>query len=402
MGRKSLLMSFAHLNDCKGDLSKNWYVEYSFRLPDKPSKKYVRRIYDGLCSGTDDERRAKAQVIVAVINDYLKSGEYLNHPADYTPIRESDHYRPEAQTFLDRVDGIRAKAIIARYLKSIKPTVRKKTYQDYSGKLYMFQRYVETELQNRPATTLAKKDILPFLEYLANDRGICRRSIEKYCQAIRALYTWMEDVELREMDTNPLKRIPKYGKVIDCKPQPFSDDDRTRLKNAISVRDPYLWLACEIQYYCAIRPGTELRLCKIGYIDRENHTITIPAEVAKAKRTDVVGIPPGVMAYMEKLGIFNYPEDYYIFGRYNVPSPVAVGKNTLRNRFNLYREELKISKNCKFYSWKHSGAISAANNGMPILELKDYLRHHDVHTTMQYLSGRIPTVGKQADYIDEI
>lgn len=199
-----------------------------------------------------------------------------------------------------------------------------------------------------------------------------------------------------------LKKLPKYGKVIDCKPQPFTMDDRSRLKAAMMDKDPYLWLACEIQYYCAIRPGTELRLCKVGYIDREKLTITIPAELAKAKRTDTVGIPPALMEYMEKLGIFNYPADFYIFGSNRYPGSRPLGKNTMRNKFNLYREQLGISKDCKFYSWKHTGAISAANNNMPVMEMKDYLRHKDINTTMQYLSNRVPTVGKQTEYIDEL
>ena len=402
MGRKALLMTFPHLNDCKGDLSKNWYVEYSFRLPNHPEQKYVRRVYDGLCGGTSQERRQRADVMIAVLTDYLKSGEYLNHPADYTPIRATDDYRPEVQLFNAKVEERLAAAVIARFLKTITPTLRPKTVMDYTGKLQAFQAYCETTLNNRQITDLTKRDILPFFESLATEKDLCRRSIEKYMQIVRALFNYMEDVELREPDTNPLKRLPKFGKVIDCKPQPFTADDRARLKAAVSSRDPYLWLACEIQYYCAIRPGTELRLCKVGYINKEKQTITIPAEIAKAKRTDTVGIPPVVMEYMEKLGIFNYPDDYYIFGKFGIPSPVPLGKNTLRNRFNLYREQLGISEKCKFYSWKHTGAISAANNNMPIMEMKDYLRHKDINTTMQYLKSRVPTVGKQAAYIDRL
>ena len=140
----------------------------------------------------------------------------------------------------------------------------------------------------------------------------------------------------------------------------------------------------------------------MGYIDEEKATITIPAELAKAKRTDTVGIPPKLMEEMRNLGIFSFPKDFYLFGKYGVPSPFPVGHNTQRNRFNHYREALGIPTNRKFYSWKHTGAISAANNGMPILEMKDYLRHKDIETTMEYIKKRVPTVGKQSKYIDEI
>ena len=401
MGRKSLQMTYPHLNDCGGDLNKKWYVEYSFRLPND-DKKHVFRNYDGLCSGTAAQRRNKAAKIIAKLTEYLKSGEYLNHESNYSPVRQSDTHRPEVKMYQDKLNDIRAAKVIKRFLAAVRPTIRPKTYSDYSGKLDKFRIYVEEELGNKPVTLLQKVDILPFFESLSVDKDLCRRSIEKYEQIVRALYLYMEDVGLRQEDTCPLKRLPKYGKVIDVRPMPFTDDERQRLKNAIKPVEPYLWLACEIQYYCAIRPGTELRLCKVGYIDRQKCTLTVPAEIAKAKRTDVVGIPPALMAEMENLGIFSYPDDYYIFGKYGVPSPYPLGHNTQRNRFNYYREALHIPKSRKFYSWKHTGAISAANNGMPIMEMKDYLRHKDIETTMQYLHNRVPTVGKQADYIDSI
>lgn len=402
MGRKKILLSYPRLNDCKGDLTGKWYVEYSFRLPDDPEKKYTQRVYDGLCSGTSEERRARACVYIEVLTNYLKSGEYLKHDANYIPVRNTDDYRPEAQRWNAAVSELQAAHLLSRFMEAIRPTIRKKTQQDYEGKLRAFRLYCENDLQNAAVTKLEKRDLLPFFERLASERDLCRRSIEKYEQIVRAFFNWLEDAGYRPDDSNPLKRLPHYGKVIDCKPMPFADDDRTKLKNAISEREPYLWLACEMQYYCAIRPGTELRLCKVGDIDRKKHTIIIPAENAKAKRTDTVGIPTAVMAYMERLGIFNYPNDFYIFGRYGIPSKEPLGKNTMRNRFNYYREALGISKKCKFYSWKHTGAISAANNGMPVIEMKDYLRHKDINTTMQYLQKRAPTVGKQAKYIDEI
>ena len=401
MGRKSLQISYAHLNDCKGDISKKWYVEYSYRLPDN-EKKHIYRIYDGLCSGTDEARRANAAKIISVVNDFIKSGEYLNHSADYSPIRRSDDHRPEVQVFNKAIKELQAETLIKRFLKYIKPTIRPKTYMDYSGKLAVFQKYCVEELGDPCIDKLEKKDIIPFFESLATDKDLCRRTIEKYLQIVRALYLYMEDIGLRKEDTCPLKRLPHFGKVIDIRPMPFTDDERERLKMAIKPKEPYLWLACEIIYYCAIRPGTELRLCKVGYIDEEKATITIPAELAKAKRTDTVGIPPKLMEEMRNLGIFSYPKDYYIFGKYGVPSPFPVGHNTQRNRFNYYREALGIPTSRKFYSWKHTGAISAANNGMPILEMKDYLRHKDIETTMEYIKKRVPTVGKQAKYIDEI
>ena len=401
MGRKTLLVSYPHLNDCKGDLSKKWYVEYAYRLPGETDK-HTYRVYDGLCGGTEQSRRQAADKLIKKYTEYLKSGEYLNVQESLEPVRESDTHRPEQQRYEEVDRSLRAAPLITRFLKYVRPSVRPNTFKDYKGKLRMFQDYLEKDLRNPDVTKLEKRHLLPFFERLATDKDLCRHTIEKYMQIVRAFYIWMEDIGMRDEDTSPLKRLPKYGRVIDVRPMPFTDDERERLKMAIKPKEPYLWLACEIIYYCAIRPGTELRLCKVGYIDEEKATITIPAELAKAKRTDTVGIPPKLMEEMRNLGIFSFPKDFYLFGKYGVPSPFPVGHNTQRNRFNHYREALGIPTNRKFYSWKHTGAISAANNGMPILEMKDYLRHKDIETTMEYIKKRVPTVGKQAKYIDEI
>lgn len=86
--------------------------------------------------------------------------------------------------------------------------------------------------------------------------------------------------------------------------------------------------------------------------------------------------------------------------RLGVPGLHPLGKNTMRNRFNEYRDALGISKKKKFYSWKHTGAISRYDNGMPIYELKDHLRHSSIATTEEYLKKHVPKTDNADKYID--
>ena len=89
------------------------------------------------------------------------------------------------------------------------------------------------------------------------------------------------------------------GKIVDMSPTPFSVDERKMLRDAIEPVDPQLWLACEIQYYCAIRPGTEVRLMKIGWIDFDRRKIRVPAPEAKTNRTDYVDVPDFLFEHMK-------------------------------------------------------------------------------------------------------
>lgn len=398
--RTKNLITFPRYNRRGGDLSKKWYVEFAFVAPDGEQQRY--RVYQGLCKGSADERDLVGKQLVDYYTRYLKSGEYLRVEPNLNPLKEKETFRPENQRWMDARNEIRVSYLVDRFLKYIKPTVRKKTYQDYSGKLAVFVEYVESKLHDMPIPSINRTDIFPFFESLVSERDLCRQTISKYMQIVRIFFNWCEDVGIREYETNPVKRIPKMGKIVDCSPGIFGKDDRERLREAIKPKEPFLWLACEMLYYCAIRPGTELRLMKVGDIDLTKKTICVRAELAKNKTTEIVLFPNELLQHMISLNIDHYDKNLYLFGRYGVPSLVPMGKNTMRNRFNLYRERLGISGDKKFYSWKHSGALSAIENGASIYDVKDQLRHKSIMTTEEYLKKRVPKSGVAAEKMDKI
>lgn len=400
MRTKSLII-YPKYNRCNGDLNRKWYVEFSFRLPANDDL-HKHRCYSGLCSGTAEDRDRIAKKLLTYYTDYLKSGAYLHQEPNLDPLKECDSHRPEQQKYMREKKSLMIDSLVPRYLEYVKPNVRKKTLQDYSTKLKVFCEYASENLAGITVPMMQRKMIIPFFEQLATKNKLCRRTIEKYMQALRSFFTWCEDIDVREDNTNPITRIPKFGNVIDCSPGVFDLDERRRLKNAIKDKEPFLWLACEMLYYCAIRPGTEMRLLKIGDINFATKNICVRAELAKNKTTEYVGIPNVLLEYMFDLHLNVFDKDLYVFGRYGAPSTTPMGKNTMRNRFNSYRELLNISPDKKFYSWKHSGAISAAQNGATVFEIKDQLRHKSVVTTEEYLRKRQPKIGAAAEKMDRI
>lgn len=399
--RTKSLISFPRFNRQNGDLTKKWYVEFAFRVPGK-DKSYRYRVYSGLCSGTVDERDAIGKKLLEYYTEYLKSGEYLNTEPNLNPLKESEEYRPENQKWMEARKELLVSSLTTRFLRYVEPTLRKGTMKDYKGKLLLFTKYIEDKQRNIPVPLINRSMIFPFFEYLVSERNLCRQTVEKYMQIVRIFFNWCEDIGIREYETNPVKRIPKMGRVIDCSPGVFSADDRERLRNAIKPNEPWLWLACEILYYCAIRPGTEMRLMKVGDIDLSRKTITVRAELAKNKTTETVVFPDELREHMILLNLDRYDKELYLFGKYGSPAIVPMGKNTMRNRFNLYRDALKISNSKKFYSWKHSGALSAIENGASIYEVKDQLRHRSIMTTEEYLKKRTPRSGVAAEKMDKI
>jgi integrase len=403
--RTKQLISYPTLNDKNGDPTKDWYVEYSFRLPgDDQLHRY--RICGGLRRTVPtDQRYTVAAEIIRDRTEYLKTGVYLDHPDDTSPLRKDDTHRPEHQRFTERSEQYRLPYIIDRYMQDMKGTIRLGSFRKYQGEMNVFLDWIKAENQPLFIGMYTQERLQSFFDYLAREeseggRGLCYGSIKQYRQRLSGLFAYAKKMGVFG-DANPADDIRNRGKLVDCAPSPFTKDERTRLKEAILPRQPYLWLAIELLYYSAIRPG-EARLLKVGDIDRERRLVNIRNSVAKNKRTQQVGLNKDTLSLMERLGVFAYHPDLYLFGRGGIPSDKPIGKSTLRTRFSEYRRQLHIPADRTLYAWKHTGAINALEKGMDLVKLKDHMRHANIDTTMQYAKKRGRDVHAADGYIDQL
>ena len=105
-----------------------------------------------------------------------------------------------------------------------------------------------------------------------------------------------------------------------------------------------------MQYYAAIRPGNEMRFLKVKDIDFDTKVITIRNYHAKNGRTEAIQMPDALYDWLIKYDIDMSIQDYYVFGRGGIPGPEALSKNSLRLRFNKFRDRLNLPKDVKLYS----------------------------------------------------
>jgi integrase len=400
MPRKQSIIIFPHLNDCGGDLSKDWYVEWKYRIQGEAMQR-KERCYKGLNSGPPELRYKLAKKIIKEKTDWLKSGKYLQGN-DRRVYADELLYRTEAKLFGQfRNEIVTTRTNLSEFLRLQKQQLNHKSYMDYQSKMRMFNlwlslnKYDELRINN-----IERKHIIEFASYLS-EKGLARLTINKYIQTIRAFFDF--EVERGNVLNNPVVKIPKMGKIVDCAATPFTSDERLRLKEAIKPVNPQLWLACQIQYYCAIRPGTELRLMKINWIDFENMQLRVPNVEAKNNATEIVEIPEILFIELCEYDLKHFDKTLYLFGKNGYPGIKPLGKNTLRNRFNRYREKLGIPTNRKFYSWKHTGAIELIQNGAQPYDVMEHLRHKNFDTTEKYLKKRIKNKDKRINqFVTEI
>lgn len=387
MGRKQTLIIYPHLNDHSGNLSKDWYVEFKYRIPNN-DKLIKERIYKGLQTGTIEQRRVLAAKIIIEKTKWLDDGQFLDQQKKCVYVDELEYSNVTRLYGKLKNELPTTRQNISDYLTEVRTQKTPVTFSNIQTKLRTFSAWLENNKLNIDVKNINRKHIISFLTYLSNDLKLSKQTIKDYKQAVANFFNF--EIERETIEVNPVVRMPKLGQIVDCAAVPFSTIEKTKMKNLISIKNPQLWLACQIQYYCAVRPGHELRLMRIGWIDFDKHQFRIPNEIAKNNLTEIVEIPD-VLFYdlVEIHNLKTYNKDLYLFGSDGVPGEKHYGKNTLRNRFNKFRDDLGISKDKVFYSWKHSGAIDLIENGLQPFNLQDHLRHKNFDTTEKYLKKRI-------------
>ncbi|MDR2913543.1 MAG: site-specific integrase [Tannerella sp.] len=388
MARRQKEIIMPHLNDCCGDLTKKWYVEYSIRNPQSGKMERIRT-YDGINQfSTYQGRYNFAQKLIKQYSEQIKAGDISYQ--EFVEYNDMLLYDGEGSfTRKRKAKAGNIKIYLSDFLQIKKLEVNKKSFETYRSKLRLFCMYAEkSDLINKPATYYTNEIITDFLRDLVNRKNLSRKSIEKYEQILHSFFKYLNKKKV--ITENPVTDIPKIGVIKDEAPAAIPAYMRNMLKKEIEIRDPQLWMFICFIYYMAIRPGKELRLIRLNQIDYDTKKIIIPNYVSKNSNTEAVDIPDQLFELIvEKWQLHTYNQELYVFGKYFEPGEKYLSVNNMSKRFNQFRDKLKLPISIKLYSWKHSGAQELAAQGASIYEIQRHLRHRDLTTTEMYLKKRI-------------
>ena len=394
MSRPKKEIIWPKLKNSGGDINADWYVEFSLRNPDT-GRMERKRIYDGFRDlSTHEEKMNHGNKILAEYTEMIRKGQIsAQKMIEYEDelLFDTKIYKSKKRFSKENVFRILASEFVL-YKKS---EISGRTMQTYKSKLRAFNDFLrKNNLNEKQILSIDNRVVVDFLKELAEEENLSRLSIEKYQQILYTFFKWVIREKKLKMD-NPVLHIPRMGKVVDESAPALSKDIRNILKKKIEKADPQLWLGCTIQYYTAIRPGTEMRLIQLKNINMDARTITVKNYLAKNSRTETVDIPEQLYKIISDWNIENYDSDFYLFGSGGVPGEKPIGKNSLRLRFNKIRDELGLSKDIKFYSWKHSGALELKTAGANMYEIQRHFRHKSVTTTEGYWRKRLGGSGNQ-------
>jgi integrase len=236
--------------------------------------------------------------------------------------------------------------------------------------------------------------MVAFFRWLIDDQKRSAKTIHDYRYMLAGLFEWL--IRQTVFISNPVHDLPECTRVTYLAPVPIHQFDIMTFREALQ-HDPQLWLACQFQYYCALRPGRELRLLRIRDIDFSRGQVTVPRTQAKTKVTRTVVIPQQFLSSLRNdFHLTAVPKDHFVFGKNGEPGPDHLGKNNLRFRFNDVRKALGMPINYKFYSWKHTGGVQASLSGIPDSHIQRQMGHTSIETTAKYLRKM---TGFQSDFL---
>ena len=361
-----------------------WFVYFSIRDA-KTDKMKPIKIYTGFNNfKTKKDKEKYGKELIELYTDKLKAGWSPLFDEKNFVYSDQLEYRNLAKHFnLTKKANKNIRFYLNEYLNRKKVGLANKTYQTYVSKLRIFCNWLDFKgLALYDISEVKNKIIIDFFDFLIYEKKLDKVTCGKYKQILVDYFNYL--VKNKAITENPVFDIVMPIKTKDMAARPISKNDFKALITLIRENDPQLYLACMFQYYLAIRPGRELRFLKIKDIDLTGKTVIVTDETAKTVRR-TIDMSDDLIEILNMYNIEFYNRNYYLFGREKTPGLEPLGQNTLRTRFNKYRDKLELPDIYKFYSMKHTGGGALLDNGFTIEEIKSHFGHTSIETTDNYL-----------------
>lgn len=321
--------------DANGDLSKRWYVYFSFRKNENsPLKRYPNNIY-APHHYNKKERLEWLKTIQRNLSLLLKDG--------------FDPYNPDKKFSFDN-DTITTKSIeeAFEFALSIKEkTLTVTSYKGLEGRIKRFQKWLnENGFKNRLITSLNKKVILNYLNEILLKTSPRNRNNTR--TDISSIFTVLENNEI--IKENFVQKIP----ILKSNPEKnksYSSSQENNIFEYLDKNNKLLSLYVKFISYNFLRP-VEVNRIKIEDIDLNDKILKIQTKTGfKLKR-----IPQLLIDELPDLSRF--PKDTYLFGRKDFGQYWEANETSRRNDYSDYFLEVKkkfgLGKEYGLYSFRHT------------------------------------------------
>ena len=404
--------------DANGDLSKRWYVYFSFRNPETGKLKRVTPFYGNVNKYKTKEERLEIltqyrKVLLKILKqgyspfeDNIEINNRINNknsaikaskPAIESKILETPKNKPLEIIENDKMSIKEAFDFALDYKKKL---VDVSSIRDYSNRVevylkWIFKNYPEIKTIDK----LTKKITFTFLNNVLNKTSARNRN--NYRTVLSSIVQVLEDNEI--IESNFVKKIPVV-KSIPKRNKTYTQDRQEAIFEYLEKKDKVLLLYIKFISFNFLRPIEVCRL-KIKDINIKNRTIQFKAKNSPLK-TKI--IPEILWNELPDLTKFN-PDDF-LFAKDVIGGSWDTKLNNKRDfytkRFkNVVKKEFDLGIDYGLYSFRHTYITklyrAMAKKSSPF-EAKSKLMLITGHSSMTALEKYLRDIDAElpADYSD--
>ena len=327
--------STPNIYDANGDLSKRWYVYYSFRNPETDKLERQTHIYAGVNKFKNlRERKNAIKILAQAVENILENG--------YNPYEDEEIGTTEN----DKKYNIEEAVAFSLELKQ--NTLKENSFRDFRVRIKAFEKWLLANgFENRYITSVDKKTTITFLNNVlsttsAKNRNNTRAILSMFFQSLED-NDIIPDNFVKKI--NVLKSNPERNKT-------YSSKQEVDIFNYLKSNDELLLLFIQFISYNHLRPVEVVRL-QIKDVNVKDRRIYVRA---KNKAVKVKIIPEILLSTLPDLEKF-HPESYLF-------TPNGIGQEWTTNetdkrdyfskRFKKVKDSLGLGKDYGLYSFRHT------------------------------------------------
>jgi integrase len=347
-----------------GDLSKRWYVYFSFRNPETGKLERIKNIYGKANQfQTKEDRLSVLSTYRKNLLEILKEGyspfndNSMLHKSKKERIgpvvdTSNEALKISSETSRQKVEAIPHKSLreALEFGLNLKgPQVNDRTLQDYGYKVNAFIDWTaKHHPEIRTIDQLNKKTILNFLNHILMKSSARNRNNHRL--ALGSIMQTLEENEV--MPVNFIKRIAVL-KSIPERNKTYTLDSENKIFSYLEKEDPILLLYIKFIAYGFLRPIEVCRLT-IGDIDLENRILRFKAKNSKAK-TKI--IPEILLEALPDLS--QKDSSFYLFTPDKIGGAWETAETNRRNYFSkrfkkIVKSHFNLSMDHGLYSFRHT------------------------------------------------
>lgn len=339
--------------NCSGNVTQRWYVEY-YIIDEKTQVRVRKREYGYVNKEKDHDKRyvlllnLKQEIIQRIEQSSSERNIFIN--ADPNSIT---HYINEYLFESTKIND---------------PT----TVKSYTIYLTAFQKFLKT----KGASHLSPNTVTKQMMYEFRDQQsakLTNRGVNNYMDSVKGFFSFLIKKYDNVLFKNPCGSILKLASKSENHVA-YTKVQAEILSTYLNENDLILLQYCRFVAYGFLR-CKETRNLRVGDIDFERKTITLPASRVKSRKRTVKPMLDTLYNHLLAMKLQEFPSNYYVFTTNGEPGLKKTYDCYFQKRYALVKKKFGLSNLHTIYSFRHTFVCELLDSGASWHEIMKYTGH---------------------------